>query len=331
MQTILLGDYQSSSDLANYYSNIGSELSSPMSSHMSIDNNAAQSPQSAFDAPSPSFYGFNSGTTISQSDFESVIEDIQELSDNIYQRYGELRIPTFQLQNIVIVKIILNSIVESFEIRTEPYLSIVLQPAQRARFRYESEMQGKHGSIMGIIDRYDDDDSKKDLTQKIREKLREKICKNKRTGRQKEYPTVQLHNFDGEARIRCSLYQVGRPFKHYHTFYYPDRSEVTVSNKHKHKYFAVFDGLSITHTAKRSIDAIMMQKQELAFQRKKGRKPSPGDKQKLLTEAKKEAALVDLNKVCLRFDAEQFVDGKWISIGQPIYSKPIYSTSKSWF
>lgn len=209
---------------------------------------------------------------------------------------------------------------------TQPYLSILLQPAQRARFRYESEMQGKHGSIIGLIDRYDDDENKKDLTQKIGEKLRNKLFESKRPGRQKMYPTVQLHNFVGEAKIRCSLYQVGRPFKHYHTFFYPKRTEIMVSSKSK--YRAVFDGLSITHTARKAIDIVIMQKLELEFLRKKGRKPGPGDRQKLLIEAKKEAALVDLNKVCLRFDAEIFVDEKWVPLGRPIYSKPIYSTSK---
>lgn len=61
-----------------------------------------------------------------------------------------------------------------------PYLRITEQPIDKFRFRYKSEMHGTHGCLTGAT------------TNKLK----------------RSFPTAQLMNFNGEAIIRCSLYQV---------------------------------------------------------------------------------------------------------------------------
>lgn len=57
---------------------------------------------------------------------------------------------------------------------------ITEQPVDKFRFRYQSEMHGTHGSLMG-----------------------------RRTEKSKKvYPTVELRGYNGNAIIRCTLYQV---------------------------------------------------------------------------------------------------------------------------
>lgn len=73
----------------------------------------------------------------------------------------------------------------------QPYLQIIEQPIDTFRFRYKTEIKSErlgnhstHGSLTGI-------------------NTGTGTKKNKRT-----YPTCQLMNFTGVAKIRCSLHQV---------------------------------------------------------------------------------------------------------------------------
>lgn len=70
-----------------------------------------------------------------------------------------------------------------------PHLVIVEQPIDKFRFRYKSEMHGTHGSLTGM-------------------------GTNKR---RKTFPMVRLAGFNGDAIIRCSLYQTNQVNKCLHS------------------------------------------------------------------------------------------------------------------
>lgn len=70
-----------------------------------------------------------------------------------------------------------------------PRLEISEQPIDKFRFRYKSEMHGTHGSLTGLNT-------------------------NKR---RKTFPTVRLLGFNGDATIRCSLYQTNLDNKCLHS------------------------------------------------------------------------------------------------------------------
>lgn len=73
----------------------------------------------------------------------------------------------------------------------EPFLEITEQPIDKFRFRYITEMKGTHGMITGQHSK-------------------------------KTFPSIRLRNFNGEALIRCSLFQIlktghGIAFPHSHS------------------------------------------------------------------------------------------------------------------
>ncbi|CAO1332555.1 unnamed protein product [Diamesa tonsa] len=198
------------------------------------------------------------------------------------------------------------------ELQLKPMLEIVEQPADKPfRFRYKSEMHGTHGSLMGI--------------------------KNERSRR--TYPSVALRNFNfpGKTVIRCSLYQVldggsnGLRSPHSHKLVIR-RGDVEETDPHdfdisrSNDYTAVFQGMGIIHTAKRYI------KNEL-FKKKKAEKEfeffpvqlTQSEINELDREAERETKIMNLNQVCLCFQAYYRNDAgnRWEKICEPVYSNTI--------
>ncbi len=75
------------------------------------------------------------------------------------------------------------------DIQDPPYIQITEQPIDKFRFRYKSEMHGTHGCLTGSA------------TNKAK----------------RSFPSAQLMNFEGEAIIRCSLFQVDTLTKLHHS------------------------------------------------------------------------------------------------------------------
>lgn len=190
------------------------------------------------------------------------------------------------------------------------YLSIAEEPVNKFRFRYASEMHGTHGSLTG-----------------------QTTSRTKKT-----YPSVQLHNFYGEATIRCSLFQIQK-FKHEmatphsHTLVIrqgnedrKDPHEVVVSPAND--YVAVFQGMGIIHTARKHIEQELLAKLIARAEFRWGRALTPLEMEKLKLKAKKESTDMNLNQVTLCFEAFERRNGEWIEICQPIYSTAINNMSK---
>lgn len=183
-----------------------------------------------------------------------------------------------------------------------PYLTMLEEPVEKFRFRYKSEMHGTHGSLTGRTS----------------------------TGSKKTFPTVQLHNFVGQAIVRCSLsqlpsYRKPHPAPHSHSLVIrvgnedkKDPHDVSVSQAQG--YLAVFQGMGIIHTARKFIEAELYAK----FQaRREFEKTAPIEEEVLKNWAKREASEMNLNQVCLCFEAFEKRGNDWIRICEPIYSKSI--------
>lgn len=193
----------------------------------------------------------------------------------------------------------------------QPYLVITEQPVDKFRFRYKSEMHGTHGSLTGQM-----------------------TSRSKKT-----FPTVRLHNFYGEAWIRCWLYQIQKPghdnpSPHSHSLVIrsgnedrKDPHEVMVSPSHG--YTAVFQGMGIIHTARRYIEEELYGKLLAQLEFKAGRLATQLEEESLKKRAKKEAADMNLNQVSLCFEAFQRINSEWVQICAPVYSTPINNMSKS--
>lgn len=185
-----------------------------------------------------------------------------------------------------------------------PYLTIIEEPVEKFRFRYKSEMHGTHGSLTGRTS----------------------------SGSKKTFPSVQLHNFVGQATIRCTLSQLPtnrkpNPAPHSHSLVVregnqdkKDPHELTVSQAQG--YLAVFQSMGIIHTARKFIEAELFEKFRL--------RSDTVDKEIIKDWAKREASEMNLNQVCLCFEAFEKRGGEYIRISNPIYSKPINNMSK-WF
>ncbi|XP_037036644.1 nuclear factor NF-kappa-B p110 subunit isoform X3 [Bradysia coprophila] len=184
----------------------------------------------------------------------------------------------------------------------KPYIQITEQPIDKFRFRYKSEMHGTHGCLSGLS------------TNKVK----------------KTFPTAELKNFHGEAIIRCSLFQVDTLTKLHHSHSLvvrkdnddiKDPHDVEVSPSKG--YTAVFVGMGIIHTAKRFIVEELHEKLVRRTTFEKGREITERENQQLLTRAENEAKNMNLNKVCLCFEAFYLIDDNWVSICEPALSNPI--------
>lgn len=190
----------------------------------------------------------------------------------------------------------------------EPFLEIAEQPIDKFRFRYKSEMHGTHGMLTGHHSK-------------------------------KTFPTVRLRNFNGEALIRCSLYQILKPghempFPHSHSLVVrcgnedkKDPHEVMVSQLHGYK--ATFQGMGIIHTARRFIEDELYEKLVARAKFETGRELTKLEQDTLRSNAKKHSTDMNLNQVSLCFEAFERVNGKWMRLCEPTFSAPINNLSKS--
>ncbi|KAI4459558.1 nuclear factor nf-kappa-b protein [Holotrichia oblita] len=192
-----------------------------------------------------------------------------------------------------------------------PYLTIVEQPIDKFRFRYKSEMAGTHGSLTGI---------------------------NSDKTRKQTYPTVKLNNFfERDAIIRCSLYQNGSSddrqphahrliMKHGHEER-DDPHDLLVTKDNG--YEASFHSMGIIHTAKKHIVGELKRKktllklEEVARLDKIKRNLSIKEEVEIGTSADEECKSINLNIVCLRFDAFRRENDILYPICKPIYSHAI--------
>ncbi|XP_065086479.1 nuclear factor NF-kappa-B p105 subunit isoform X2 [Ochlerotatus camptorhynchus] len=184
------------------------------------------------------------------------------------------------------------------------HLTIMEQPVDKFRFRYQSEMHGTHGSLMGV-----------------------NTEKSKKT-----FPTVKLHGFRGEAKIRCSLFQVdpNRRAAHSHNLVIKS-GEIDLNDPHDIdvnedcNYVAMFQGMGIIHTAKKNIAEQLSKKMKKQKAVEVSRELTLREEQQLQKEAIEMAKTMNLNQVCLCFQAFQ-VDpntGQWTRLCEPVYSNPI--------
>lgn len=186
-------------------------------------------------------------------------------------------------------------------------MTIVEEPVEKFRFRYKSEMHGTHGSLLG----------------------------RSSSSAKKTFPTVQLNNYCGQALIRCTIsqlptYQNPRPSPHSHSLVIREGTE---DRKDPHERFvspsqgyqAAFQGMGIIHTARKFIEDELYKKFEARalFER-----THPVNEADLRTMAKREASEMNLNQVCLCFEAFEQVEGGWAPICDPIYSRPINNMSE---
>ncbi|KAK9739227.1 Ankyrin repeats (3 copies) [Popillia japonica] len=192
-----------------------------------------------------------------------------------------------------------------------PYLTIVEQPIDKFRFRYKSEMAGTHGSLTGI---------------------------NSDKTRKQTFPTVKLNNFfERDAIIRCSLYQNGssddrQPHAHRLIMKHgqeerDDPHDMLVTKDTG--YEASFHSMGIIHTAKKHIVGELKRKktllklEEVARQDKIKRNLSIKEEVEIGTTADEECKSINLNIVCLRFDAFRRENDILYPICKPIYSHAI--------
>ncbi|XP_055902167.1 nuclear factor NF-kappa-B p110 subunit-like [Eupeodes corollae] len=187
----------------------------------------------------------------------------------------------------------------------KPQLVILEHPVDKFRFRYKSEMHGTHGSLTGS-----------------------RSAKHKKT-----YPEVELRNFNKSGIIRCSLYQTNltKPSLHSHLLVV-HKEDNDVSDPHDVRvspesgYIVRFENMGIIHTAKKDVAKELLQKkihkQKFDLQRDG---MSTHEIKSLRDEADREAKLMNLNQVCLCFEAFECTDDtkQFKRICEPVYSNPI--------
>lgn len=178
---------------------------------------------------------------------------------------------------------------------------------EKFRFRYKSEMHGTHGALTG----------------------------QNASRTNKSFPTVRLMNYHGPAKIRCSLFQVRRagyqePTPHSHSLVIrrgnddqKDPHEIDVSQSQG--YTAKFQGMGIIHTARKYIEGELLAKLRT---RAGAQKLDSEEMRNLEKRANREAPEMNLNQVCLCFEALESKTGKWESICNPVYSTAINNMSK---
>uniref|UniRef100_A0A2M4CYK8 Putative ipt domain of the transcription factor nfkappab n=1 Tax=Anopheles darlingi TaxID=43151 RepID=A0A2M4CYK8_ANODA len=192
------------------------------------------------------------------------------------------------------------------EEHTEPYLVILEQPVDKFRFRYQSEMHGTHGSLMGV------------RTEKAK----------------KTFPTVELRGYAGEAKIRCSLYQVDPTRRAPHSHHLVIKSgdidlidphDLDVGPGEPAQYVAAFQGMGIIHTAKKFIGEELYKKLRKHRLTELNREPTQREEELMLKEANAMARTMNLNQVCLCFQAYrvELATGQWVPLCEPVYTNAI--------
>uniref|UniRef100_A0A182QGU8 RHD domain-containing protein n=1 Tax=Anopheles farauti TaxID=69004 RepID=A0A182QGU8_9DIPT len=196
----------------------------------------------------------------------------------------------------------------------EPHLVILEQPVDKFRFRYQSEMHGTHGSLMGI-----------------------RTEKSKKT-----FPTVELRGYSGEAKVRCSLYQVDPLKRAPHSHHLVIKAgEQDMIDPHDmdvgggavgdstsgsgSSYVACFQGMGIIHTAKKFIVEELYKKLCKHRLCELNREPTEREKEQMRKDAEQMARAMNLNQVCLCFQAYRVEvgTGRWVPLCEPVYSNAI--------
>ncbi|XP_030761906.1 nuclear factor NF-kappa-B p110 subunit isoform X2 [Sitophilus oryzae] len=192
-----------------------------------------------------------------------------------------------------------------------PRLKFIEQPINKFRFRYKSEMAGTHGSLCGI---------------------------NSDKSRKQTYPTVRLEHCTEKATVRCSIYQynVGqedmKPHPHRLIMKrgreeFDDPHDITVGPEEG--FVATFHSMGIIHTARKNIVNELVRKKTKLQEELIGRmyQQRRGLNMQEITEIKRlaeqESKSINLNIVCLRFDAFIVRDGIYRPICEPIFSHGI--------
>uniref|UniRef100_A0A1B0DRJ1 Uncharacterized protein n=1 Tax=Phlebotomus papatasi TaxID=29031 RepID=A0A1B0DRJ1_PHLPP len=185
----------------------------------------------------------------------------------------------------------------------QPHLVIIHEPMDKFRFRYKSEMHGSHGSLMA---------STKDKSKK-------------------HYPRVELRGYDGEAIIRCSLYQedTERPMPHSHKLVVrngdedrEDPHDVIVSPTIG--FHAEFRGMGIIHTAKKNIAEELFKKLKTTGEAERGEDLTAREEAQLREKAIKEEKNMNLNTVRLCFQCfVKDASGQLRELCKPVYSQAI--------
>ncbi|XP_058793085.1 nuclear factor NF-kappa-B p100 subunit-like isoform X2 [Phymastichus coffea] len=193
--------------------------------------------------------------------------------------------------------------------RTE--IKIVVQPVDKFRFRYKSEMMGTHGSLLG---------EREDSSHK------------------KEVPTVKLVNCPVKnAVIRCSLVTADedRRFPHAHHLVRKDENgdkddphDIKVSDEND--YTAMFCNMGIIHTAKKNIKEEIVRKRKIEKIEEKRRQNQENpiittkEDLEMKNEAEKAQKWMNLNSVCLCFQGFCYNENDVLyPLTEKIYSRPI--------
>ncbi|KAL1505521.1 hypothetical protein ABEB36_005069 [Hypothenemus hampei] len=191
-----------------------------------------------------------------------------------------------------------------------PYLKFIEQPTNKFRFRYKSEMAGTHGSLCGI---------------------------NSDKSRKQTYPTVELVNFPAKAVIRCSIYQynVTTDFKPHPHRLIMKKGKEEIDDPHDLEvgpdegFTATFHSMGIIHTARKNIISELVKKKAqlkrecVATLEGKARKLTEKELLEIKGLAEQESKSINLNIVCLRFDAYLIKNGIRNPICPPIFSHGI--------
>lgn len=201
------------------------------------------------------------------------------------------------------------------------------------RFRYISEMHGTHGALMGLHS-----------------------SKSRKT-----FPSVELCNYNGKATIQCSIYQADptRKTQHSHKLVVrqdnvdiDDPHRITVDSHcgyiasfkgklqslNKAENFTIlfifqplinFEGMGIIHTAKKFIAEELQNKLKKDGETR-GLELTLRRESQLKEKADREAKSMNLNQVCLCFEAlvENPNGPGMVSLCEPVYSKCINNMSK---
>lgn len=177
------------------------------------------------------------------------------------------------------------------------------------RFRYQSEMHGTHGSLMG--------------------QSYEKLSKTK-----KSFPSVVLRNYSGsDAFIRCTLFQVEResqPLRrpHSHKLVIKRQGSEEQCDPHllqaSHGQPVIFQGMGIIHTAKKDIINELVPKMRRLQEYETQRDLTQMELERIKKRAAEEAKTMNLNQACLCFQAFGVNNsGVWGELCKPVYSQPI--------
>ncbi|XP_070156251.1 nuclear factor NF-kappa-B p110 subunit isoform X2 [Polyergus mexicanus] len=191
----------------------------------------------------------------------------------------------------------------------EPYISILVQPMDKFRFRYRSEMVGTHGSLLGVS--------------------------NGRRRNKNNVPTVQLHNFLDKATIRCTLVTTDdehtphahRLVKRMGTADVDDPHDIEVSSAND--FVAEFNSMGIIHTARKNIKEEIIRKLCTATLEERKRSNinatlSLRDTAQIRADAEHYQKTINLNTVTLCFQG--FIKDEHSvmrPITTPVYSNPI--------